>query len=91
MRHVVTGDPAVDRVGKLLTMQIGHSEELLNIEIEFHPQGSIDELDRTIDRIERRIRDQNRSVQQVFLEAASRLAAAPRSWVSAPLPDWPDY
>lgn len=71
IRKLVSADPAVDRVGQLLTMQLGPENVLLNLEVEFHPQGSIEALEQTIDRITRKIQDGHPSVKHVYLEAAS--------------------
>ncbi len=71
IRRLVTLDPAVERVGQLLTMQLGPDQVLLNLEIEFYPQGSIDGLEQTIDRITRKIQESHPVVKQVYLEANS--------------------
>jgi len=71
IRRVVEQDPGVKKVGQLLTMHLGPREILVNVEIEFEPQGSLDRLEKTIDRIEQKIRSKNHSVRQIFLEAKS--------------------
>jgi len=71
IRKLVSVDPAVDRVGQLLTMQLGPENVLLNLEVEFHPQGSIEALEETIDRITRQIQEAHPAVKHVYLEAAS--------------------
>jgi cation diffusion facilitator family transporter len=71
IKKVVCADPAVERVGQLLTMQLGPENVLLNLEVQFHPQGSIDALEQTIDRITRDIQKPHPTVKHVYLEAAS--------------------
>lgn len=71
IKKIVMADPAVDHVGKLMTMQLGPEQVLLNLEVEFHPQGSIDVLEQTIERITRKIQQQNPAVKHVYLEATS--------------------
>lgn len=71
IRRIVEQDPGVKKVGQLLTMQLGPREILVNVEIQLEPQGSLDRLEQTIDRIERNIRSKNHAVRQVFLEATS--------------------
>lgn len=71
IKRLVKADSSVERVGKLLTMQLGPEQVLLNLEVEFHPQGSIDALEQTIDRITRNIQKQHPMVKQVYLEANS--------------------
>ena len=64
-------DPDVEHVGKLLTMQLGPNEILVNAEIDFHPQGSLEALEETIERIEREVRQENPAVRHLYLEATS--------------------
>jgi cation diffusion facilitator family transporter len=76
IKKLVSADPAVERVGQLLTMQLGPENVLLNLEIEFYAQGSIDALEQTIDRITRRIQEAHPTVKHVYLEAASLKSTA---------------
>jgi cation diffusion facilitator family transporter len=71
IKKLVTSDPAVERLGKLLTMQLGPEEVLLNLEVDFRTQGSIEALELTIDRLTRQIQKAYPMVKQVYLEAAS--------------------
>lgn len=71
IKRLVSTDSAVEKVGQLLTMQLGPEQVLLNLELEFYPQGSIDALEQTIDRITRKIQKAHPIVKQVYLEANS--------------------
>ncbi len=71
VKRLVSADQDVERVGQLLTMQLGPEQVLLNLEVEFYPQGSIDALEQTIDRITRKIQTEHPMVKQVYLEANS--------------------
>lgn len=71
VKKLVSGDSAVERVGQLLTMQLGPEQVLLNLEVEFYPQGSIDALEQAIERITRNIQKHHPMVKQVYLEANS--------------------
>jgi cation diffusion facilitator family transporter len=71
LKQLVRNDPAVERVGQLLTMQLGPEQVLLNLELEFYSQGSIEALEETIDRITRKIQQAHPEVKQVYLEANS--------------------
>lgn len=71
IKKLVAADPAVDRVGNLMTMQLGPEQVLLNLEVEFHSQGSIEALEETIERITRAIQKQEPTVKQVYLEATA--------------------
>jgi cation diffusion facilitator family transporter len=71
IKKLVAADPAVEHVGNLMTMQLGPEQVLLNLEVEFYPQGSIEALEQTIERITREIQRKEPTVKQVYLEATS--------------------
>ena len=71
LRDIITADPAVDKVGDLLTMQLGPDQVLLNVDIQFRGKLNLQELELAIDRIEARIRQEQPSVQRIFIEAES--------------------
>lgn len=68
---IITADPAVDKVGDLLTMQLGPEQVLLNVNIQFRANLNLQQLESAIDRIESRIRKEQPSVQRIFIEAES--------------------
>jgi len=78
IRRMFETDPAVERVGDLLTMQLGPDEVLLNADIQFRPGLSVQQLESTIDRLESRVRQAQPTIRRVFLEAES-LRGATRS------------
>lgn len=67
----ITADPAVDKVGDLLTMQLGPEQVLLTVNIQFHRNLTLEQLESAIERIEARIRREQPSVQRIFIEAES--------------------
>ena len=69
--QVIREDPAVERVGDLLTMQLGPEQVLLNVDIQFRKGLDLLELEAAIDRIEARIREVEPTVQHIFIEAES--------------------
>jgi cation diffusion facilitator family transporter len=71
INRAVTGDPAVEAVGDILTMQLGPESVLVNIEVRFKPQGSLRNLENSIRQLQDRIRAVDPSIRQVFLEASS--------------------
>ncbi len=71
IRRLISADPDVERVGQLLTMQLGPEQVLLNLDVEFYPQGSIEALEQTIDRITGKVQKAHPIVKQVYLEANS--------------------
>jgi cation diffusion facilitator family transporter len=74
IRRVTESDPAVERVGPLLTMHLGPHEVLLNIEIQFRQSLSAAEMEAAIDRVESVIRGQHPDVKRIFIEAESLAA-----------------
>ena len=68
IEHVITSDPAVERVGQLLTMQMGPQEALLTVEIRFLRSLDIQQLESAISRIKHHIRDLEPSVQRIFID-----------------------
>lgn len=71
LREIITADPAVDKVGDLLTMQLGPEQVLLNVDIQFRGNLNLQQLESAIDRIEAHIRKEQPSVQRIFIEAES--------------------
>ena len=70
MKQLLEEDQAVERVGDLLTMQLGPDDILLNVEIEFRRQSRVDDLEQTIARLETRLQQEFPQVHQVFVEVA---------------------
>ena len=71
MKQLLASDPGVERVGDLLTMQLGPNEVLLNVEIDFKSHHAIEDLERTIDRLESSIREHYPEVRRLYIEAES--------------------
>jgi cation diffusion facilitator family transporter len=71
VNEVIQSDAAVERVGDLLTMQLGPEQVLLNVEIQFRKDLSLDQLESAIDRIEGQIREVEPTIQKIFIEAES--------------------
>lgn len=67
IHRVVGADPAVEKVGKALTMHLAPGEILLNLEIQFRP--GIEGLTGVINRIETAIRREEPRIQRIYLEA----------------------
>lgn len=71
IREVVESDPAVERMGPSLTMQLGPDEVLLNMQVDFRDELSGQELEQAIDRLEKKIRDAKPEVRRIFIELQS--------------------
>lgn len=68
VQQILHDDPAVERVGRLMTMHLGPREILLNADIQFRTDGSGEQLATVVDRVESNIRGQYPRVKHIFLE-----------------------
>jgi cation diffusion facilitator family transporter len=71
VREIIRSEPAVEAVGDLLTMQLGVDQVLLTIAIKFRRDLGVSQIESTIDRLERRIRQEEPSIKRIFIEAES--------------------
>jgi cation diffusion facilitator family transporter len=69
--ELAQADPAVDRVRRPLTMYFGPREVLLNLDVEFQPELSAREVTEAVDRLERRIRQEEPVIKRIFIESES--------------------
>ena len=79
VRKIITDDPSVDKVGDLLTMQLGPSQVLLTVNIQFQRGLDIHQLELAIERIEKCIRKKEPMVERIFIEAESFKRSTPSS------------
>lgn len=68
MKEIIVSDPAVERVGNLFTMQMGPQQALLNVEIRFQRTLDILQVESAIQRIKKRIRQQEPTVERIFVD-----------------------
>lgn len=71
VREVVEQDAAVVRAGRPLTMYLGPDEVLLNLNVEFQPRLSGDEIAAAVRRLEAAIRREYPDIRRIFLEVRS--------------------
>jgi divalent metal cation (Fe/Co/Zn/Cd) transporter len=71
IRRVISQDSAVERIGELLTMQLGPQHALLTVEIRFQRGLKVQELEAAIDRIKQHIRELEPTVEHIFIEPGS--------------------
>jgi len=69
MKQIITDDPAVERVGELLTMQMGPHHALLTVEIRFRRTLDIQQVESAISRIKSRIMEQEPPMERIFIDA----------------------
>jgi cation diffusion facilitator family transporter len=79
VKEIITADPSVEKVGDLLTMQLGPQQVLLTVNIQFQRNLDLQQLELAIDRIETRVRASEPMIQRIFIEAESfkRTAESP--------------
>ena len=87
---LVKDDPAFLHAGPPLTMHLGPEEVLLNLDVQFRPGQSTDDLIEAVDRLERAIGEQHPEMRRIFLEIErlrhqdGRSAPGPRPDVDRP-------
>jgi cation diffusion facilitator family transporter len=72
VRHIrmqVEDDPAVQGVRRLLTMHLAADQVLLNLDVEFRPSLSAQEVASSIDRLEAAIQQAQPQIRNIFIEA----------------------
>jgi cation diffusion facilitator family transporter len=74
IRRVAADDPAVERVGKVWTVHFGPETVLAQIELFFARHLAGEDVARSIDRLQRRIKQTNPALTHVFIEAESLAA-----------------
>ena len=68
IRKILEGDSSVQKVGDVLTMQLGPDEVLVTVDIRFQPGLDVRELEHIIARLEGSIKKAEPMVQRIFLE-----------------------
>jgi len=68
VERILRDEPSVDKVGDLLTMQLGPEQVLLTADIRFHRELDVEHLEEAISEIESRIRSEEPRIHQIFLQ-----------------------
>lgn len=76
LRTILALDPAVESVGRLLTMQLGTDSALLTAAIRFKRSLNLDEVEKAIARLETAIKLTSPSIQHLYLESGALQASA---------------
>lgn len=69
IRQLAVADPAVVRASSPLTMHLGPDQVLLNLNLQFRGELSVNEVAEAIERIERAVRGEFPEVKRIFVEA----------------------
>jgi len=77
IRAIAEQEPAVRRVGPVLSMYIGAQEALVTFEIGFGGATPASEVADAIHRIEQQVRQRFPTVRRIYIEAVSETARAP--------------
>ncbi len=77
LKKIFADDPSIDRVDRLLTMQLGPEKTLLTASVRFKRDMRIDEVEHAIERLERAINSQCPTILHVFFESSSFKSALP--------------
>jgi cation diffusion facilitator family transporter len=86
LRKILTADPAVERVGHLLTMRLGPESVLLTAAVRFQRRLSLDEVEQAIERLELAIKVPYPTIGHLYLEsgALKQVAHAGQLTLQAP-------
>jgi len=71
IRSIVSADPAVEEIKKLLTMHFSPDDVLLTLDIGFKKDLIAEEIAAAVNRLENKIRDQHPEIKHIFIEAKS--------------------
>jgi cation diffusion facilitator family transporter len=74
IRALVEAEPAVRRVGPVLSMYIGAQEALVTLDVGFDGTTPASEVAAAIHRIEQRVRERFPTVRRIYIEAVSEAA-----------------
>jgi divalent metal cation (Fe/Co/Zn/Cd) transporter len=68
VERILDGEPSIQKVGELLTMQLGPEQVLLTANIRFQRELDVEQLEQVIHEIETRIRSEEPRIGQIFLQ-----------------------
>ncbi len=71
LRAIICADPAIEKVDRVLSMQLGPDEVLLTASVQFKRGMKIDEVEHAIERLENAVRAHNPAVRNLYFESAA--------------------
>jgi cation diffusion facilitator family transporter len=71
LRDIICADRAIDKVERVLTMQMGPDEILVTASVQFKRGMRIDEVEHAIERLENAVRAHNPAVRTLYFESAA--------------------
>ena len=85
LRRIATAEPGITGVNEVLTMHFGPQDVLAVLSLDFDDALSAAEVEDTVSRIERRIKQEHKVVRRIFVEAQSRAGHDRAMQEAAPL------
>jgi cation diffusion facilitator family transporter len=74
IREIASGFQVVNHVNEILTLHMGPDFILVNISIEFQDSASADEIEQSVEKLDRNIKSEFPEVKRIFIEAEARKA-----------------
>jgi cation diffusion facilitator family transporter len=71
IKEILASDPAVERVGDLLSMQLGADQVLVTVKLKFHSGLSLEQIESIISRLKQRVQQPDSVKIEVFIEPAT--------------------
>jgi cation diffusion facilitator family transporter len=71
LRAIICADPAIEKVTRVLTMQLGPDEVLVTAAVQFKRGMTIDQVEHAIERLERAVKAHNPAVRNLYFESAA--------------------
>jgi cation diffusion facilitator family transporter len=71
LREIASRDPAVERIGKLMTMYLGPEEIMLVIEVRFYSSKTMGEIRNAVARLKAEIKEEYPRIRRIFLDSTS--------------------
>jgi cation diffusion facilitator family transporter len=71
IKEILASDPAVERVGDLLSMQLGADQVLVTVKLKFHSGLSLEQIEAIISRLKQRVQQPDSVKVEVFIEPAT--------------------
>jgi cation diffusion facilitator family transporter len=71
LRDIICADDAIDKVDRVLTMQMGPDDILVTASVQFKRGMRIDEVEHAIERLENTVRAHNPAVRTLYFESAA--------------------
>jgi len=71
VRAILSADPSVERVDKLLTLYLGPQEVMLAVELRFRADMNVADIRSTLSRLNRAIRERYPKIRRIFLDTTA--------------------